>query len=112
MYGKLVSVMYALNIIFDAFLTMLIPPGLCFGIAWLLVSFVGAPTWIYAPFLIVGVILGLISMVKFILTAMAGYERLEQQRAAARKQRISPNGSAESSSSRDNNECASPSDEP
>ncbi len=84
MYRKFISVSYVLNIVFQAFFTLLTPAAIFFLISWLLVSYASAPSWIYAPFLIVGILLGLYSMVKFILSAMAGYERLEKQREAAR----------------------------
>lgn len=83
MYRKLVSVTYVLNIIFQSFFTLLVPTGLCFLISWLLVSYAGAPKWLYAPLLIVGVLVGLISMVKFVISAMNALESLEAQHKAA-----------------------------
>ena len=82
MYRKIVSATYVINIIFQAFLTLLMPAGLCFLVSWLLVSYAGAPTWLYAPLLIVGVMLGLFSMVKFVISAMSALERLEAESQA------------------------------
>ena len=79
MYRKLVGVLYVMNIVFQSFLTLLTPVGLCFFISWLLEEYAGVGRWIYAPLLIIGVLSGFYSMVKFVLTAMSGYERLEAE---------------------------------
>lgn len=77
--------MYVLNIVFQAFFTLLMPAGLGFLISWLLVRYASLPNWVYAPFLIVGLLIGLYSMVKFVIVAMSGYERLEREQAKIRK---------------------------
>lgn len=82
MYRKIVSATYVINIIFQAFLTLLMPSGLCFLASWLLVRYAGAPEWLYAPLLIVGVLLGLISMIKFVISAMSALEKLEAESLA------------------------------
>jgi FtsZ-binding cell division protein ZapB len=61
-----------------------LPSGLFFLCSWLLVRYASAPNWIYAPLIIVGVLIGLISMVKFIISAMSALERLEEQSKKAR----------------------------
>jgi hypothetical protein len=78
-YTQFVGVLYVLNIVWQAFFSLAAPIGLGFLISYLLVTYVSAPTWIYAPLLVIGALSGLISMVKFILTAMAGFERLEKE---------------------------------
>ena len=80
MHKKLFSVLYAINIISQAIFTLLVPAALGFGISWLLVAKAGAPEWIYAVFISIGIIAGLISMVKFAITASESLERLEKQR--------------------------------
>ncbi len=85
MYGKLVSALYALNIIIQAILTLLTPTALMFGLAWLLVSKCGAPEWLYAVLIPIGVPAGLASMVKFVITAAEGVERLEKERENNKK---------------------------
>ena len=79
MYKKLVTTLYMLNILFQGIFTLLVPAALGFGVGWGAVKYLGAPEWIYAPLLVVGVLWGFYSMIKFILTATAGYERLERQ---------------------------------
>jgi hypothetical protein len=78
MYKRFFSVLYALNIIFQAIFTLLIPPSLLFLVTWLAVDKLGAPSWIYAITVTVGVIAGLISMIKFVLSAASNLERLEK----------------------------------
>jgi len=82
LYRKIVSATYVLNIVFQAFFTLAMPAGLGFLASWLLVSFAGAPGWVYAPFLIFGVLIGLVLMVKFIISSMAALESLEKQQKA------------------------------
>ena len=72
--------MYTLNIIFQAIFTLLTPPALLFFITWLFVSKLGAPSWIYAITVTLGFIAGLVSMIKFTLSASLSLERLEKQR--------------------------------
>ena len=80
MHKKLFGVLYAINIISQAVFTLLIPTALGFGISWLLVTRAGAPEWLYAIFIPIGVIIGLVSMVKFAISAAEALERLEKQR--------------------------------
>ena len=78
-YKKIVNVMYVLNIVFQSFFNLALPMLLMAGGAWLLVRYVSAPEWIYAPFIVLGALTGFYSMVKFILSAMASLERLERE---------------------------------
>ena len=87
MYSRLICVTYVLNIIFQAFFTLLTPVFICFGIGWIFVTYVSAPAWIYAPLILFGVLVGFYSMVKFVLSAMAGYERLEKEQNERRAER-------------------------
>ena len=83
MYKKFVGALYAMNIVAQAAITLVMPAALMFFISWLLVEKCSAPTWIYAPLITVGVLAGFISMVKFTIEASEGLERLE--RAGKRK---------------------------
>lgn len=80
MYKKLVSALYMINIIAQGIVTLLIPAGLMFLLSWLLVSRCSAPTWLYAVLVPIGIISGFISMIKFVIRAAEGVERLEKQR--------------------------------
>ncbi len=79
MNNKFFSVMYAINIVSQAIFTLLFPAALGFGIAYLSIRFLSAPTWLYAILIPLGIILGFVSMVKFVISAMAALERLEKQ---------------------------------
>ena len=81
MHKKLFNALYILNIVSQALFTLIIPAALLYGIAWLLVTRLSLPEWIYAVALVVGFILGFVSMIKFVLTSMAGLERLEKDQA-------------------------------
>ena len=84
MYGKFVSALYLLNIIFQSFFNLALPIGLSILGSWLLVEKAGAPSWIYAILVIFGVAIGFISMIKFILSATRALDRLEKQRQSTR----------------------------
>jgi len=86
MYRKFVSAVYVLNIIFQSFFNLALPIGLSVLCSRLIVEWAGAPGWIYAPLVIAGVVIGFISMIKFILSAMRALERLEAERSAAHRQ--------------------------
>ena len=79
MQNKLFSVMYGVNIVAQAIFSLLTPAALMFGIGWLFVNKVGAPGWLYAVLIPIGIVAGLISMVKFVIAAGTNLERLEKQ---------------------------------
>ena len=80
MHKRFFGFMYGLNIISQAVFSLLTPAALLFAICWLLVSKCGAPEWLYAIFITVGVLIGLISMVRFAITASENLERLEKSK--------------------------------
>ena len=85
MRSKLFSVLYAMNIIMQSLFDLAAPAALLFLISWLLVKRVGAPEWIYAIAIPLGILIGLYSMVRFILSATAALSRLEEQNKSNRK---------------------------
>ena len=85
MYGRLVSAMYILNILFQSFFNLATPILLMLGLSWLLVSKFSAPAWLYALLGLFGVLAGFVSMIKFILGASAQLERLEKEREERKK---------------------------
>ena len=78
MHKKLFNALYVINIIAQAFFTLVFPAGVLGGLSWLAVKYLSAPGWIYVPAIVVGVLLGFYSMVRFVLAAMSGLERLNQ----------------------------------
>ena len=79
-YKKLVSALYLLNIVAQSIVTLLIPAALMFLLSWILTSKLSAPTWLYAVLIPIGVISGFISMIRFVIRAAEGVERLENQK--------------------------------
>ena len=79
MKSKAFSALYTLNIIFQGLFNLVTPAALLFFISYLFIKKAGAPEWIYAITLPVGIFFGLYSMVKFILAAMKALDRLENQ---------------------------------
>ena len=80
MRTQAVSFMYALNIVLQSLFSLLFSTAIFVGIAYLSVTYLGIGEWIYIPAVLVGLVLGVISMVRFIISAMAGLERLEKQK--------------------------------
>lgn len=84
-HKRFFNALYVLNIISQAIFTLLIPIGLFGAIAWLLNVKCGVDSWIYVLAILLGVLLGFYSMIKFVLSAMAGLERLEKEQNSKNK---------------------------
>ena len=79
MHKRIFSVMYAINIVAQSAVSLLTPAAVGFFIGWLLIRYAGAPEWLYAIFIPLGVLSGFVSMVRFVLKAATSLERLENQ---------------------------------
>ena len=79
MKSKLFSSLYSFNIIMQAIFSLVTPAGFLFLVAWLLINKAGAPEWIYAIAIPLGILIGLFSMIKFIFSATEALTRLEEQ---------------------------------
>ena len=79
MNNKAYGTVNVVNVVIQAIFTVLIQAGLFTLIAWLIVKFLGAPECVYRPFILFGVLSGLFTMVRFIISAMQSLERLEAQ---------------------------------
>lgn len=77
---KMVNAMYLLNMLFQSFFNLVMPLLLMLGLSWLLVEKACAPTWLYGVLALLGVVTGLSSMIRFILSACRSMEHLEQER--------------------------------
>ena len=73
------NAMYALNIILQAFWTLLLPIGAAVLFGWLLTEKGGLGSHVFVILIVIGVLLGLISMIRFLISALAGLERLERE---------------------------------
>ena len=89
MYRKLVSALYVINIVSQAIVTLLIPIGFGVLCSYLLTRFASAPSWIWAILVTLGAMSGLYSMIKFILSAMSGLDRLEREHNIKEKKETS-----------------------
>lgn len=87
MYKKAVSALYVMNIAFQSIFTLGWQIALGFGIGYIAVRFWSAPNWIYIPLILVGVVTGFISMIRFLLGAMKSLDRLEAQHESDRVKR-------------------------
>lgn len=88
MHKKIFSVLYVLNIVFGAFFDLVFPVLLMWGLSFALTTYLSLPEWIYVPFILLGVFVGLYSMVRFILSAMAALERLEREQSGSYENEI------------------------
>lgn len=80
MNKRLVNVLHMMNMIFQAFYTLLLPVGIAALISYLLTSNGLVDSWIWALLLTLGFLAGLYSMIKFILSATRNLENMERQR--------------------------------
>ena len=78
-YGRFLSPIYIMNIIFQAFLSLISPAAVMLFAALLLDKYTEVGGWIYAVLITVGVLMGFISMIKFVLRGMAALEAIEKQ---------------------------------
>ncbi len=85
MYKNFVGALYVMNIVFQCVLTLVAPAAFMLFVSWLLVSKLGAPTWLYAVLITFGFIMGIISMIRFAVSASEGLERLEKQNRGQKK---------------------------
>ena len=80
MKNRFFGALYVLNIIGQAIFTLLTPTALFFGLAWLLVTRLSCPQWIYAIAIPIGVLIGFYSMIKTAISASESLLRLERER--------------------------------
>ena len=85
MRRNFITPLYIFNMIVQSLINLVTPIGLMLLAAWFLVSNKYAPPWIYVILILVGVFVGLFSMVSFILKASRALEALERQRAEKEK---------------------------
>ena len=71
--------MYALNIVIQSFWSLLMPIGFAVLLGWLLTEKLRMENYVFVILILIGVAVGIFSMVKFLLSALAGLERLENE---------------------------------
>lgn len=82
---RLITPLYVINIIFQAFISLISPAVLLFFVAWLLDRYTSVGGWIYAVCIIFGVICGFSSMISFIIKASRALEALEKQNSTSER---------------------------
>lgn len=87
MHKKWISAIYSLNIIFQSFFSLLFAVAVMLLLAYLSVERLGAPTWVYVPFIIAGVLFGLFSMIRFVIVASRSVNALERDHIASDEER-------------------------
>ena len=73
------NAMYTFNIILQAFWSLLFPIGAGLFLGWLLTEKCGMGNFIFVILILLGVLVGIVSMIRFLLSALAGLERLEKE---------------------------------
>ena len=84
-YGKFVSGVYIINVVIQGFFSLVFPMALGAALAWLFVERVGAPTFLYPLLIVLGTLVGLFSMIRFIISTMQAVERIEKQAEEKRR---------------------------
>ena len=92
MYKKFITPIYTVTIIFQSFFSLLTPIGLMWLFAWLLNTHAGVEPWIFAVFILIGVFVGLYSMVSFVIRASHALELLEKQHEEKERERQGGDG--------------------
>ena len=72
------SAIYIVNVVFQSVITLLMHIGGGMLLAWLLVEKCGLPSWLYAITILIGVLPGFFSMIKFILSTMNALNHIEK----------------------------------
>ena len=87
MYKKFINALSMLNLLGQAIYSLALPIALGALAAFLLTEYASAPSWIWAILMTLGALIGLYSMVKYILTATAGMDRMKKQQIADEEQK-------------------------
>ena len=74
----IVSTVFGINSVIQAIFSLLTPVAVAVLVSMLLTKKFGVGTWIYAVLIVLGVFVGLVSMVKYLL-AMAEAEKARQK---------------------------------
>ena len=77
---KAYSAVYVINIVLQSIFSLLFQVGACTLVAWLAVSKLDAPEWVYVPAVLFGVFTGIFTMIRFVISSMQALERLEKQK--------------------------------
>ena len=88
MKNELTEGVKVLNIVLQSFFSLILDIFVSVGLGWLLVEKLGAPDWTYAVIIVIGVLIGLLSMLRFILAALGNMEKIERDRQKEQQEKI------------------------
>lgn len=74
------SAIYIVNVVFQSIFTLLMHIGGGLLISWILVEKLGLPAWLYAVVILLGVLTGFFSMIRFILSTMKALDHIEKSK--------------------------------
>ena len=80
-----IRTMYLWNLVIQSIVSLLSPIAIMLFAAWLLAERAGVGDWIYAVLILLGVLVGLLSMVRFLLGASRALEALEREHCEKEK---------------------------
>lgn len=83
MHKKIFNSVQMLNMLFQALYTLGLPIAVGAGLSFLLTKYASAPSVTWAILLTVGVLVGLYSMIKYILFAISAQKRLDEENERA-----------------------------
>ena len=88
MYKKFISAFKLFDILVQAIYSLVLPIGICALASYLLTTHTACPPWIWAILLTVGSLLGIFSMMKYIIGALDAQTRLEKANAIEEEKRL------------------------
>lgn len=80
MYREAWTLTYLMNVIFQAFFSLILQILFSLFLGYLAVEKLGAPRWVYVPIILIGTFVALFSMIKFLMTASKTLEKTEKER--------------------------------
>ena len=85
MYKQTFNALYVVNIVMQSIFSLLFDTGIAVLVGWLLTTKVGLDKWIYIPLVLLGLGVGIYSMIKLILISMRNLEVLEKNQRREQK---------------------------
>ena len=78
MNKRIIPALYVVNMVVQSLFSLVCPIGLMFGVAYFLSTKYGIGPWIYVVMIMTGVLVGIYSMVTFIIKASAAVAAMEK----------------------------------
>ena len=79
MHKKIFNSVQLLNMLFQALYTLVLPVAIGAALSFVLTKYASAPSFVWALLLTAGVLVGLYSMIKYILFAISAQKRLDEE---------------------------------